>query len=466
MADPKCAVCGLKGDLKQCAACKQVHYCSVDHQKSDWKKHKSFCKTAQNAPAAIAAAGAGLNKKAAETGQMRARLRQMMLSDPAFYGHGHDHDHSQCDHDHDDEHGHSHGHAPAEPHVHGEHCNHAEEEEQDHVHGPGCDHDSPDAVHEGHVHGPNCNHEHHEPPRHFRMPYPYLIPPYRRTAQPLLRIGDFQIDGIKAQAPAKAQESVQFDHFNPKSKNMPLFVLMHSVNRGRGGTFESDVFFVPMVTEGRFLTPVAAPDPQMATQAKEREAKLLEQMQRLAPEEMLVTFTYSKRHNVLGKAPTVRLHVPGSRRWLNLHVVTMSVCWQGKVSHFEFATIHFYVSGYFQMLFDFVFAHLGITEGIETGAVDPTTLPLKSVQVWAYHNHIQALALEALSGQFSPDDPRGTSALNDIVTRLAQSYGLAKFNFEYLPEGYDFPAAITEKPAQNLRLFVYPPESGAFSGDR
>lgn len=31
-------------NLLQCSNCKLISYCSQEHQKADWKKHKSFCK--------------------------------------------------------------------------------------------------------------------------------------------------------------------------------------------------------------------------------------------------------------------------------------------------------------------------------------------------------------------------------------------------------------------------------------
>lgn len=44
MADKsRCIVCDSSAAL-QCSRCKAVHYCGVEHQKSDWKAHKSQCK--------------------------------------------------------------------------------------------------------------------------------------------------------------------------------------------------------------------------------------------------------------------------------------------------------------------------------------------------------------------------------------------------------------------------------------
>lgn len=39
----KCAVCD-KESRTRCAACSGVFYCSAEHQKEDWKKHKPICK--------------------------------------------------------------------------------------------------------------------------------------------------------------------------------------------------------------------------------------------------------------------------------------------------------------------------------------------------------------------------------------------------------------------------------------
>lgn len=40
----KCRICGGIVNLKVCAKCKTVAYCSKEHQKQDWKSHKELCK--------------------------------------------------------------------------------------------------------------------------------------------------------------------------------------------------------------------------------------------------------------------------------------------------------------------------------------------------------------------------------------------------------------------------------------
>jgi hypothetical protein len=41
---PKCEVCPIFQDVKFCSRCKKVRYCSAEHQKQDWDKHKLVCK--------------------------------------------------------------------------------------------------------------------------------------------------------------------------------------------------------------------------------------------------------------------------------------------------------------------------------------------------------------------------------------------------------------------------------------
>lgn len=40
-----CAVCNRTDKLLRCSRCKTVFYCTKEHQKRDWKRHKEFCTT-------------------------------------------------------------------------------------------------------------------------------------------------------------------------------------------------------------------------------------------------------------------------------------------------------------------------------------------------------------------------------------------------------------------------------------
>ncbi|KAF7302089.1 MYND-type domain-containing protein [Mycena indigotica] len=42
-----CQVCSKRGELRQCANCKTVQYCSRECQKAHWPKHKVHCKQSQ-----------------------------------------------------------------------------------------------------------------------------------------------------------------------------------------------------------------------------------------------------------------------------------------------------------------------------------------------------------------------------------------------------------------------------------
>ena len=47
----KCNYCSKEEEkLQRCSACKQVYYCSAQHQRSDWTNHKSVCKQLQEQP--------------------------------------------------------------------------------------------------------------------------------------------------------------------------------------------------------------------------------------------------------------------------------------------------------------------------------------------------------------------------------------------------------------------------------
>jgi hypothetical protein len=46
--DENCAADGTVANLRKCAKCLEVRYCSRECQKSDWKSHRPFCKSAKN----------------------------------------------------------------------------------------------------------------------------------------------------------------------------------------------------------------------------------------------------------------------------------------------------------------------------------------------------------------------------------------------------------------------------------
>lgn len=39
-----CAICQSEKSLKACTGCGNIFYCSVEHQKHDWKEHKGNCR--------------------------------------------------------------------------------------------------------------------------------------------------------------------------------------------------------------------------------------------------------------------------------------------------------------------------------------------------------------------------------------------------------------------------------------
>lgn len=40
-----CAVCDRTDKLLRCSRCKAVFYCTKEHQRRDWKRHRDFCAT-------------------------------------------------------------------------------------------------------------------------------------------------------------------------------------------------------------------------------------------------------------------------------------------------------------------------------------------------------------------------------------------------------------------------------------
>lgn len=48
-----CAVCNRSDKLLRCSRCKVVFYCTKEHQRRDWKRHREFCATH---PARVASA--------------------------------------------------------------------------------------------------------------------------------------------------------------------------------------------------------------------------------------------------------------------------------------------------------------------------------------------------------------------------------------------------------------------------
>ncbi|KAM4603919.1 egl nine homolog 1-like [Polymixia lowei] len=47
--DQYCELCGKMEDLLKCGRCRNSFYCSKEHQKQDWKKHKQVCRESDNA---------------------------------------------------------------------------------------------------------------------------------------------------------------------------------------------------------------------------------------------------------------------------------------------------------------------------------------------------------------------------------------------------------------------------------
>ncbi|XP_040984201.1 egl nine homolog 1 isoform X4 [Aquila chrysaetos chrysaetos] len=54
-----CELCGKMENLLRCGRCRSSFYCSKEHQRQDWKKHKLICRGGGAAAAAVATAAAG-----------------------------------------------------------------------------------------------------------------------------------------------------------------------------------------------------------------------------------------------------------------------------------------------------------------------------------------------------------------------------------------------------------------------
>ncbi|KAI6071912.1 Egl nine-like protein 1 [Aix galericulata] len=59
-----CELCGKMENLLRCGRCRSSFYCSKEHQRQDWKKHKLICRGGGTAAAAAAAAGGAAEPRA------------------------------------------------------------------------------------------------------------------------------------------------------------------------------------------------------------------------------------------------------------------------------------------------------------------------------------------------------------------------------------------------------------------
>ncbi|CAM9168970.1 unnamed protein product [Rangifer tarandus platyrhynchus] len=46
-----CELCGKMENLLRCSRCRSSFYCSKEHQRQDWKKHKLVCQVGEKVPA-------------------------------------------------------------------------------------------------------------------------------------------------------------------------------------------------------------------------------------------------------------------------------------------------------------------------------------------------------------------------------------------------------------------------------
>ncbi|KAL0118545.1 hypothetical protein PUN28_009304 [Cardiocondyla obscurior] len=64
-----CAVCDRTDELSRCSRCKVVFYCTKEHQRRDWKRHREFCATH---PATEESSGAAIGVNARELTSSRS----------------------------------------------------------------------------------------------------------------------------------------------------------------------------------------------------------------------------------------------------------------------------------------------------------------------------------------------------------------------------------------------------------
>lgn len=52
-----CELCGKMENLLRCGRCRSSFYCSKEHQRRDWKKHKLVCQSGEAGPKGVPGAG-------------------------------------------------------------------------------------------------------------------------------------------------------------------------------------------------------------------------------------------------------------------------------------------------------------------------------------------------------------------------------------------------------------------------
>lgn len=66
---PSCIVCGFSDNLLRCARCKVTLYCSKEHQKKDWKKHKVNCNNFTTNSGSVPSSSTGTSSASASVEQ-------------------------------------------------------------------------------------------------------------------------------------------------------------------------------------------------------------------------------------------------------------------------------------------------------------------------------------------------------------------------------------------------------------